>query len=150
MIYRAGEKKTPPGFFRWESGEKTMKKTRSAKTIAVVVAGLALVALTPRANAITAVSPPDSGFDLTSSASSSTDLTQTGGDLFTTSNFSSTTGSGTLGPVSGGPGPVTIQPVPSTGPVIDVPAVPDGGSTAALLGLALLGLAALQRRLRTA
>lgn len=145
-IYRAGKIKTPPGFFTAKVG-KRMNKMARAKTLLAVVAIFVFATSAARASTITPVSPPDSGFDLTSS----TDLTQTSGDLFTTTNLSPSTVAGTgssFGPVSGGPGPVTIQPVPNPGPVVD--RVPDTGSTVFLMALALGGLAAIQRRLTRA
>jgi VPDSG-CTERM motif len=126
-----------------------MKKTLTAKTILVLTGTFALAASAVHAGTITRVSPTISGFVMNSGTSSN--QTQTGGDLLTTNNFVPTTvaGSGSnFGPASGGAGTgATIQPLPSTGPVIDAPRLPDSGSTAALLGLALLGLAVLRRRL---
>lgn len=126
-----------------------MKKTLRVKTIMAAVAGFALtafMALAARAATITpGFVPGDSGSpDLTYSDNSPSNQSQTGGDLLTITNFGPIT---VTGPVSGGPDPITIQPVPPAGPVIDAPGVPDTGSTATLLGLALLGVAAVRRKL---
>jgi hypothetical protein len=111
-----------------------------------VAGGLALAGFTTSAAHAVTITPnlaPDGGFDWTYSDTFSSNQSQFSGDLFITSSSfgpASVTGGG-LAPVPGGDPPK--HPMPP----IPAPPVPDNGSTAALLGLALFGLVALRRRL---
>lgn len=97
-----------------------------------VVAGFALAALTATARANT----------------TAPDFVPAVGDLPITDFGPITLPRNSFGPVSGGPGLVTIQPVSPSLPIDGGPsAVPDAGSTVDLLGLSLIGLAAVRRRL---
>jgi hypothetical protein len=114
-----------------------------------VTGGLALAGFTtagPAHAATIAPNPaPGGGSDWTYSDTSSSNQSQFSGDLFITSSSFGPTSVivGGLAPVSGGNGVRRpMPPIPAT--------VPDNGSTAALLGLALFGLVALRRRLTAA
>lgn len=113
-----------------------------------VAGGLALAGFTtPAAHAVT-ITPnlaPGGGFDWTYSDRSSSNQSKVSGDLFITSSSfgpARVTGGG-LAPVSSGNAHRhPMPPIPAN--------VPDNGSTAALLGLALFGLVVLRRRLTAA
>jgi hypothetical protein len=114
-----------------------------------IAGGLALAGLTTPAARAATITPnlaPGGGFNWTYSDTSSSNQSQVSGDLFITSSSfgpASVTGGG-LAPVSGGNAHRRpLPPLPANG-------VPDNGSTAALLGLALFGLVALRRRLTAA
>jgi hypothetical protein len=130
--------------------EKMRKKIIQSRpgniAFATVIAGFALAALTARADTS---SLDFASADSTYSDSSLSNQSQIGGDLLTINNFGPATVPGNrFGPVSGGLGPDTTQPVTTFGPIVDgVRAVPDAGSTVVLLGLALIGLAGVRRRL---
>src|SRR5437588_4430471 len=127
MIYRA-EQKTPPGFFRERRTRHEMKIDQTAKTVLVMMASVVLAFSAARATTITP--------NFTSAAGSGTQFnvplmpTLSGGNTLPVTNFPAPPVSGgSLGPVSGGPGQVTTQPIPTGGPVVDAPRVPDAGST---------------------
>jgi hypothetical protein len=141
-IYRAGQK-TPPGFSL--TGEKNINKTMEAKIIPSVVITFVLAISTVHAGTIKPVSPSTSGFStLSGGPSSGPQLSLNGDGIFTTPPTFNLppVSSGSFGPVSGGPGPVTTQPV-----VPAARAVPDSGSTVMLFALALLGLAVTRSKL---
>jgi hypothetical protein len=123
-----------------------MKKISSAKIRIAMAGGLVLAGfMTPAAHAAT-ITPnlaPGGGFDWTYSDRSSGSQSQVSGDLFITSSSFGPASviSGGLAPVPGG------NPPKHPMPPIPAPPVPDNGSTAALLGLALFGLVAFRRRL---
>jgi hypothetical protein len=141
MIYRAGHK-TPPGFSL--KADKGMNKSVTVKIILTAVVGAAMTLSSAHANAIAGGSPSTNGFSTQNGGSSlGPQLSLNGGSSFITAPiFSGPVGTGGFTPVSGGPGPVTTQPVIPSAPV----AAPDSGSTLALLALAVGGLILVRRK----
>src|SRR5438270_11233029 len=112
-IYRAGKQKTPPGFFR-EGREGEAMKTMKNGSIKIVLATMASLVLVFSAARATTITP-----NFTSAAGSGTQFnvplmpTLSGGNTLPVTNFPAPPVSGgSLGPVSGGPGQVTTQPIP--------------------------------------
>jgi hypothetical protein len=123
-----------------------MNKSNKAKVILTAVVSCAFTLSVAYAGTISHVSPSTTSFSIQNGASSSGPQLSLSGDMTVPAppTFSSPVSSGGFTPVSGGPGPVTTQPVVPSAPVRSVP---DSGSTVILLGLALLGSAVIHRKL---
>ena len=124
-----------------------MSKSMMAKIVLAAVVSFGLTLSAVHAGTISRVSPSTNGFSTqTTGAFSGSQLSLSGNAVFATPPTFGLPAASGLAPVSGGPGPVTIQPVPQAPPG----AVPDSGSAVVLLMLALLGLAAIRLRLTRA